>query len=674
MELKELHRLMEQASILYHRATFVCHPDRFQEVESLLSLKGYFVFHERPCVKLPNTAQPLEAVHYEKLLGDTVNFVVYDATLFYDPNALSAATYCVKGGGAFVLLFDEENPPYYPPIGKSELSGVLLKRFVEFVRQNGLCAFLTKTQSEFKFASELAQYKQSQGKFKTEDQERAFNEITNWLLLGKERVFVLSSKRGRGKSSTLGMALAEILDTFSGKICVTSSKRSALDALVFHFKQETKRQGLKFDDDLWGKRVTYGNCTLLFCGWNKVPWGWITIVDEASTLSMSAILNIAKRSKRVLLSTTIYGYEGSGKSFAMRVLSTLSKLGFEIKSFEMSRPIRFSEGDPLERAVDRTFVFEPSGIHIAKNVVNPKLESFGAKELLKLGSENLESLYSILTEAHYRNEPRDLAHILENPNSTLFGLKADDCYCAVAHTQPDGPLEPTKLEAVLKGASFPGNLITERLIARTGDTLFSTLSGLRVVRIAVHPELQGKGLGSILLKAIEEHAKAKRFHWVGASFVADLEVVKFWFRNGYTFVSLSWSKPAYAEAPSVICVKPLSECASEYLLRNKALLQEAFLSLLPYELVDLETYAYIVKSLGDKIRLSKNVERLRLFCEWNLPLELVLPELRQTVFALAQALEVSELKLVLQALIRPLSRSKKRVLRLVISNALERLY
>jgi tRNA(Met) cytidine acetyltransferase len=50
---------------------------------------------------------------------------------------------------------------------------------------------------------------------------------------------------------------------------------------------------------------------------------------------------------------------------------------------------------------------------------------------------------------------------------------------------------------------------------------FSRLRGLRVVRIATHPELMRKGFGSLALTKLCEEAVEKGYDWVGASFEAN---------------------------------------------------------------------------------------------------------------------------------------------------------
>jgi len=87
---------------------------------------------------------------------------------------------------------------------------------------------------------------------------------------------------------------------------------------------------------------------------------------------------------------------------------------------------------------------------------------------------------------------------------------------------------------------------------------FVRLKGIRIVRIATHPKLMGQGLGSLALERLCEEAKKEGFDWVGASFGADVKLLKFWLRNGFIPIHISPMRNFISGEFSVIVVKPLN--------------------------------------------------------------------------------------------------------------------
>lgn len=69
------------------------------------------------------------------------------------------------------------------------------------------------------------------------------------------------------------------------------------------------------------------------------------------------------------------------------------------------------------------------------------------------------------------------------------------------------------IDLALKGGTFDGDLIPDRLLKHVRIKEFGKLSGWRIVRIATVPELQDKGFGSQLLQMILEDAKLQG--WTG---------------------------------------------------------------------------------------------------------------------------------------------------------------
>ncbi len=106
----------------------------------------------------------------------------------------------------------------------------------------------------------------------------------------------------------------------------------------------------------------------------------------------------------------------------------------------------------------------------------------------------------------------------------------------------EGGISDDLIDMVVRGLKLPGNIIPDRLIKYWGGlTDFAKLKGWRIIRIATHPpELQDRGgLGTEMLRRIEEEAREKGIDWVGVGFGVNAKLLNFWIKNGYMPVHIS---------------------------------------------------------------------------------------------------------------------------------------
>ena len=102
----------------------------------------------------------------------------------------------------------------------------------------------------------------------------------------------------------------------------------------------------------------------------------------------------------------------------------------------------------------------------------------------------------------------------------------------------------------------------ERRVLR--DILNRLLQGLeeskiaRIVRIAVLEQLQKRGLGSRLLKCVEEKLMADGYKLVGATF-SNLDVIGFWLKNGYGVVHISARYNKFTGEKNIVVLKSLTQ-------------------------------------------------------------------------------------------------------------------
>jgi len=127
----------------------------------------------------------------------------------------------------------------------------------------------------------------------------------------------------------------------------------------------------------------------------------------------------------------------------------------------------------------------------------------------KLSESFLQKMMSLYTAAHYKNSPNDLQMLSDAPAHNVFVLLSpnagDDAtdsnslpdILAVVQTALEGKIERKNVEAQLsRGQRAAGDLIPWTVSQQFGDPSFAQLSGARIVRVAVHPDVQGMGYGT----------------------------------------------------------------------------------------------------------------------------------------------------------------------------------
>ncbi|KRH93722.1 N-acetyltransferase 10, partial [Pseudoloma neurophilia] len=127
------------------------------------------------------------------------------------------------------------------------------------------------------------------------------------------------------------------------------------------------------------------------------------------------------------------------------------------------------------------------------------------------GEETLRKIFSIFTSSHYKNTPNDMKILADMPNHQIFVLSDGNMiYCAV-HIAFEQLKNLGQARSGHENKS--GNLLP--WIIHDQYTVFNpeignlSCKGLRIVRIAVPGEFQGKGYGSETVNQILSHFSLK---------------------------------------------------------------------------------------------------------------------------------------------------------------------
>jgi len=375
---------------------------------------------------------------------------------------------------------------------------------------------------------------------------------------------VIVADRGRGKSAALGLGLSRLMAQGNYRKIVVTAPTLAGAKTLFHFlKLGLKAQGLRFRETKREEvttKISSRRCTVVYVSPVRAAEvrSRIKVVDEAASIPTYVLFSILRSSKLAIFSTTVHGYEGAGRSFSLRFLERLRRMkGLELVEIRMKTPIRYPEDDPVEEWLYDFLLLDAEPADV---IEEPPYEELKFSKLdLEEASENLlKQFYGIYVLAHYRNRPNDLALLLDAPHHTAWAITYNDKVLVSVQLAEEGKLLPSMAEEMLKGWEPPGHMIPNRMVLHYGFKDFAKLWGWRIVRIATHPSLQGRGLGSLALKEIEQKARDMGIDWIGAGFGASPRLLNFWLKNGFIPIHISPSRNPTSGEFSVFVLKPLN--------------------------------------------------------------------------------------------------------------------
>ncbi len=612
---------------------------KYKKISGKKSIDICFVMHDSGNKKLKEiqklfNKENLHVYEYKKsefLLGTSWDILILDLLQGIMPNDLGRLIGIVRGGGLIFLIlpkldkFEKMVTKFHkkilvPPFKETDIRFVFNRWFIKklrehkgiYVFEDGNVVFWNEEEKSIKEKKDKliipkSHYfpRESYLLCKTQDQIYALKSIEDFFR-GKEKVFVLTSHRGRGKSSLLGIALASLLFKEKCKVLVSAPQKTNVLELFRFFKILSEKFGID-------RSLEYIKPFDI-----RKARADILVIDEASAIPVPLLFSALKNCKKVVYATTIHGYEGCGRSFNIRFLGELEEQGVKIRKVEMREPIRYSEEDPIEKWLFDVLLLDAEPPYIAESEVNLKRTVFRELDIEELAFKNekkLREYFGIFVTAHYRNNPNDFGIICEAPHHRIFSLDNDKgvTICAL-QVAIEGNLSEEYCKKMLKVEEFSGHLIPDRFIKHYREPDFGKLKGLRIIRIATHPLLIRRGIGSKALQELENYAIEKGYDWIGASFGVTYPLLAFWLKNGYLPLHISPAKNPSTGEYSVIVAKSLSEVGKKYIdLFQKEFLIKFIDSLsYPYNVLETEIAQLILKNLkgyGYKPKLTEIQKR-----------------------------------------------------------------
>lgn len=493
------------------------------------------------------------------LLGQDVKHLVFDALDSFDADAFAAAAGLVKGGGLFLLLT--------PPLadwggfaGISESPGLStfnqrLSRFCRKYQQDGILMAQTASLPKEK-------------EFITSGQRDVIAALQQVAHGHRKRPLVVTADRGRGKSAAFGMGAAKLLAEGTQDILVTAPRLNATHALFEHagrvLPEVSRQRGL----------LTHGGGRLQFIApdelLQQLPAADLLLVDEAAGIPVPLLEKMLQHYKRIAFATTVHGYEGSGRGFSLRFARVLDKHRPQWKQLQLKEPVRWASGDPLEAFTFQALLLdaEPADLPAGYPVDTGRLavRQLSRDDLLH-NELLLKQLFGLLVSAHYRTTPTDLQQLLDASNLRLWVGWLDELPVATMLVATEGPLPPELHEQIMQGKRRPaGHLLPLAVATQCGQPEALSLGCERVVRIAVHPVMQRRGIGGRMLEALLASAHERGIALLGSSFGATPELVAFWRKSHFQPVRLGYRREASSGAHSVLMlhgVTPVAKALQE---------------------------------------------------------------------------------------------------------------
>ncbi|XP_033102621.1 RNA cytidine acetyltransferase-like [Anneissia japonica] len=407
---------------------------------------------------------------------------------------------------------------------------------------------------------------------KTLDQAKALLKFVEAISEKTLRTTVcMTAARGRGKSAALGLAMATAVAFGYSNIFVTSPSPENLRTLfefVFkgfdnlEYQEHMDYELVQSTNPDFNKAVVRVNIfrehrqTIQYIhpsDAHKLGQAELVVIDEAAAIPLPLVKNLLGP-YLVFLSSTINGYEGTGRSLSLKLLQQLRQqnsslaadssknsktVGTTSKSSEagasafgrvlhevvLNESIRYSPGDEVESWLNALLCLNVAEVpRIGSGCPLPEdcdLYYVNRDSLFSYhkGSEVfLQRLMSIYVAAHYKNTPNDLQLLSDAPAHHVFCLLGPvdttlntlpEVLCVIQVCLEGEISKTTIMNNLSKGKRASGDLIPWTISQQFQDNEFASLSGGRVIRIATHPDYQGMGYGRRALALLQQYYEGK---------------------------------------------------------------------------------------------------------------------------------------------------------------------
>ena len=501
---------------------------------------------------------------------------------------------------------------------------------------------------------------------KTLDQAKA---VVTFLDAASEKTLrstvALTAARGRGKSAAMGIAVAGAIGMGYANVFVTSPSPENLNTFfsfvlkgfdALGYKEHLDYDLVESSNPAFGKAIVRINVTrnhrqtiqyILPQHHERATQAELLVIDEAAAIPLPVVQKLLGP-YLVFLCSTVNGYEGTGRALSLKLISNLRKEAAGVavgggggggstsarllREVSLAEPVRYSFGDRVEGWLNGLLCLDAAD---ATPPLTGALPPPSACDLFEVNRDTLFSAHkaselflkrmmSLYIASHYKNTPNDLQLMADAPAHRLFVLLApvDDTMNAlpeilcVLQVALEGAISKGSASAALsKGDSPQGDLVPWTVATQFQDPDFPMLSGVRVVRIAAHPDLPRQGYGTRALQQLHAYYEGRltdlsetdlvpsdeaaatcevtkpdggllgetikpraalppllsplgekrpeKCHWIASAFGLTQQLHKFWTRLGYHFVYLRQTKSDVTGEHSAVLIRMLKDSSEE---------------------------------------------------------------------------------------------------------------
>jgi tRNA(Met) cytidine acetyltransferase len=490
----------------------------------------------------PARPQALPPSRARGLLGSERQHAVFDATEGLDAEALAALSGCLAAGSWLLLLlppwhrwpqqpdsdsvrWSEQPDPIATPHFVAHLSRLL---------ENNAETLLWRQGEPFSlpvWAARPAWQPPDGGP--TPEQ----HQLLTRLQQADAGVWVLTAARGRGKSALAGMLAA----SRPGGCLLTAPSRDAAETLS-HWA---------------GDRLPFMAPDALLAACRQrppEPHGWL-LIDEAAAIPAPLLHALISYFPRVLLTTTVQGYEGTGRGFLLKFCADLPCW----HDLRLTQPVRWAENDPLEALLDAALLMSDSPVPGGPPAADCTLISV-PQAAWPAHPALLSAFYGLLSAAHYRTSPLDLRRLLDAPGQHVMAAWDQQQISGALWLVEEGGLSEALAHEVWAGRRRPrGSLIAQSLAAHGGQWQAPVLRSRRISRIAVTAGQRRQGLGKRLVEEQIVRARADGVDFLSVSFGFTEPLWAFWQQCGFRLVRIGSQREASSGCYAAMALLPISE-------------------------------------------------------------------------------------------------------------------
>ena len=555
----------------------------------------------------------------KNLLGSEFLAIIYDARQGIHLDALAIAAGTLQDGGQLLLLLnhwaDLANQPDCDSLRWSgEKYAINTPHFIAFLQEKiAKYGFPIYQSTPLTLASPMPQKDRSIHCQPTLEQARLLQQMAE----AEDAILIITAKRGRGKSALAGL-FAKQQVAQNQPVILTAPNKSAVNIFnAFARAEITFMSPDELSQNLSDAPQQFAN-------------HWL-FVDEAAIIPLDILFRLTNAFKRVVLTTTIHSYEGTGRGF---LLKFMAKTDRTLRHFELFTPLRWRADDKLEAFIDDLLLCD-----CEDRLPQPPYDSVLAEQIQishceRIPHDQIESVYGLLTLAHYRTSPLDLRRLLDAPQQQFYLAQAHDALLGCVWAVPEGGLaDNTLIHKIRRGERRPrGNLVAQMLCFQAGLEEACALRSLRISRIAVQPNWQQQGLGQRLIAQMKQQIKQQNMvDFLSVSFGYTPELLAFWQKCGFILVHFSESKEASSGCYSVVALCPLSEKGQVFVQQT----EKQFQRNLPLSLHPLATQ--FARTEIDWALDSMDWQSLTDFADFFLPLSSALPSIRRLITSAGEA-------------------------------------